>query len=64
VRITEFWRRMNEQFGEVYAQSVAKDYVLAGIGDRTITQALADGEDVRAIWRAVSTAFNVPERFR
>jgi hypothetical protein len=55
---------MDEQFGPVYAQSVAKDFVLAGLDGRTIMQALADGEDVRAIWRAVCTAFNVPERFR
>ena len=55
---------MNEQFGEVYAQSVAKDYVLAGLGGRTISQALADGEDVKVIWRAVCAAFNVPERLR
>lgn len=64
MRLTEFWRRMDEQFGPVYAQSVAKDYVLAGLGERTITQALADGEDAKVIWRAVCTAFNVPERLR
>ena len=64
MRLTEFWRRMDEQFGSVYAQSVAKDYVLAGLGGRTVMQALADGEDVKEIWRAVCTAFNVPERLR
>ncbi len=55
---------MDEQFGSVYAQSVAKDYVLAGLGGRTINQALADGDDVKAIWRAVCAAFPVPERLR
>jgi hypothetical protein len=55
---------MDEQFGDVYAQSVAKDFVLAGLGDRTVNQALEDGEDVKVIWRAVCTAFNVPERLR
>jgi Protein of unknown function (DUF3046) len=55
---------MDEQFGSAYAQSVSKDYVLAGLGGRTISQALADGEDVKAIWRAVCTAFPVPERLR
>ncbi len=55
---------MDEQFGSAYAQSVAKDYVLAGLGGRTIAQALADGEDVKKIWRAVGAAFNVPERLR
>jgi tRNA A22 N-methylase len=64
VRLTEFWRRMDEQFGAAYAQSVAKDYVLAGLGGRTIAQALAEGDDVKAIWRAVCAAFNVPERLR
>jgi hypothetical protein len=62
--MTEFWQRMNEQFGELYAQSVAKDYVLAGLGDRTVQQALTDGEDVKKIWREVCGAFPVPERLR
>ena len=64
VRLTEFWRRMDEQFGDAYAQSVAKDYVLAGLGGRTIAQALAEGDDAKAIWRAVCAAFSVPERLR
>ncbi len=55
---------MDEQFGAVYAQSVAKDYVLAGLGGRTITQAMADGDDVKTIWRAVCAAFPVPDRLR
>ena len=64
VRMTEFWHRMDEQFGAAYAQSVAKDFVLAGVGDRTVQQALADGEDVKVIWRAVCAAFQVPDRLR
>jgi hypothetical protein len=55
---------MNEQFGPAYAQSVAKDYVIAGLGGRTVEQAIADGEDVKVIWRAVCVAFNVPDRLR
>jgi len=62
--MTEFWHRMDEQFGAAYAQSVAKDFVLAGVGDRTVQQALADGEDVKVIWRAVCAAFPVPDRLR
>ena len=64
VRLTEFWERMNAQFGGMYAQSVAKDQVLAELGDRTVNQALADGEDAKTVWRAVSEAFDVPERLR
>jgi hypothetical protein len=64
VRLTAFWERMRTQFGEVYADSVAKDHVLAGLGGRTVNQALADGEDVKKVWRAVCEAFHVPERLR
>jgi hypothetical protein len=64
VRLTLFWERMRAQFGDVYAESVAKDQVLASLGGRTISQALADGEDVKVVWRAVCEAFQVPERMR
>ena len=62
--MTEFWDRMRAQFGEVYAQSLAKDYVFANLGGRTVERALADGEDVKVIWRAVCQAFDVPENRR
>lgn len=55
---------MDEHFGAVYAQSVAKDYVLAGLAGRTIEQALAEGEDVKDVWGAVCAEFGVPRRLR
>jgi hypothetical protein len=64
VRLTVFWERMNAQFGEGYAESLAKDYVFANLGGRTIIQALADGEDAKTVWRAVCETFPVPERLR
>jgi Protein of unknown function (DUF3046) len=64
VRLTEFWARMREQFGDVYAESLAKDYVLSNLGGRTVNQALADGEDAKVVWRAVSDTFNVPDSLR
>ncbi len=62
--MTEFWARMRTQFGDVYAQSVAKDYVFEKLGGRTIERALADGEDAKVVWRAVCETFDVPERLR
>jgi hypothetical protein len=62
VRLTVFWERMNAQFGDRYAASVARDYVLAGLGHRTVEQALADGVDPKIIWREVCADFDVPER--
>jgi hypothetical protein len=64
VRLTEFWARMRRQFGDSYAESVAQDQVLSGLGSRTVNQALADGEDAKVVWRAVCEAFKVPERQR
>ena len=49
VRLTEFWARMRAQFGDVYAQSVAKDYVFEKLDGRTIERALADGEDAKKV---------------
>ncbi len=64
MRITVFWERMNQQFGEGYAESVAKDYVMAGLGGRTIEQALADGVAAKTVWQAVCGTFDVPQRLR
>jgi hypothetical protein len=64
VKLTEFWDRMHQQFGEAYAESVAKDQVMAALGNRTVNEALADGEDAKTVWRAVCQAFDVPERLR
>ena len=64
VRLTVFWDRMRAQFGEAYADSVAKDQVMAALGDRTVNQALADGEDAKSVWRAVCETFDVPQRLR
>ena len=64
VRLTMFWERMRTQFGDTYAESVAKDYVIASLGGRTVNKALADGEDAKVVWRAVCETFNVPESLR
>ncbi len=64
MRLTEFWARMKEQFGDVYAESLAKDYVLSNLGERTVNKALADGEDPKVVWRAVCDTFNVPDSLR
>ena len=64
MRLTEFWARMREQFGDVYAESLAKDYVLSNLDGRTVNEALADGVDAKVVWRAVCDTFNVPDSLR
>jgi hypothetical protein len=55
---------MNQHFGEGYAESVARDQVIAELGSRTIDQAFGDGVDTRTVWKAVCSAFDVPDRLR
>ena len=64
MRHTEFWERMREQFGDSYADSFARDFVIAELGGRTVSEAIADGEDVKEIWRAVCDALELPPSVR
>jgi tRNA A22 N-methylase len=64
MRLTDFWNRMHRHFGEVYAESWAKDYVIAGLGGRTVEQALAEGIAVKQVWRAVCQEVDVDPRLR
>jgi hypothetical protein len=60
VRLTEFWVRMQAEFGPGYCDSFARDFVLAPLGGRTVEQALADGVDAKTVWRAVCAAMEWP----
>jgi len=51
---------MDARFGAAYARSYAADQVLSTLGGRTVERALADGDDVTAVWRAVCEAEQVP----
>ncbi|WP_204043329.1 DUF3046 domain-containing protein [Acrocarpospora phusangensis] len=64
MRLTEFWDRMNTHFGEGYAESWARDYVIADLGSRTVEQALADGVGAKQVWRAVCQTVDVDTRLR
>jgi hypothetical protein len=55
---------MRAQFGEVYAQSLAKDFVFGNLGERTVERALSDGVDAKVVWRTVCDTFNVPDSRR
>lgn len=56
MRLTEFWARMERLLGETYADSYARDQVLATLGGRTVHDALTQGEDAKDVWRAVLAA--------
>lgn len=60
MRLTIFWERMRAHFGEAYADSFARDHVMAELGGRTVRQALDDGWEAKDVWRAVCAAMDVP----
>ena len=64
MRLSHFWERMHGQFGEAYADSLARDYVIESLGSRTVHQALADGISAKEVWRAVCDAFDLPATAR
>ena len=63
MKLTEFWRRMDERFGTTYARSLAADYRLPALGS-TIDAALAAGVEARDVWRAVCAEFEMPAALR
>lgn len=59
MRQTDFWARMNRRFGAAYAESFARDMVIAPLGGRTVVEALGAGTDVKEVWRAVCEVVEV-----
>ncbi|MFC5665556.1 DUF3046 domain-containing protein [Kitasatospora misakiensis] len=64
MRLTEFWRRMDEHFGGAYAESFASDHVMSELGGRTVRQALEAGWEAKDVWRVVCATQGVPAVLR
>ena len=64
VKHTEFWRRMDGHFGAGYSHSVAADQVLSELGSVTANAAIARGDSLKHVWRAVCNAYEIPEKHR
>jgi Protein of unknown function (DUF3046) len=64
VRHSELRDRLVRHLGDGFAQAWARDQVLAGLEFRSVEQALADGEPVLRVWRAVWRELELPESER
>lgn len=64
MRRTQFWDRLEEAFGRSGAETFAQDHVLTRLRDRTVNQALAQGEDAKIIWNAIVVEMQLPARMR
>ncbi|MEC4015899.1 DUF3046 domain-containing protein [Streptomyces sp. H27-D2] len=60
MRLTAFWQRMADYFGEAYAETFARDHVMSQLGGRTVRQALDAGWNAKDVWRGVCAAMDVP----
>ena len=64
MRHTEFWARMESALGSAYARTWSREHVIAGLGGRTVTQALEAGESPKTVWRAVWQTLDLPPNQR
>jgi hypothetical protein len=64
VRISDYWRLMDDEFGAGYSRVLSSTLVLAGVGGRTADQALAAGVSPRNVWLAICDVQDVPPERR
>ena len=64
VRLQEFWSRLDEHFGSMRAQSVARDHVFSALGGRTAVEAIEAGLPLRRVWLAICEDYDVPRKER
>lgn len=64
MRETEFWQRMEQHLGAAYAHVWADQTHMAGLGNRTVSDALRAGVPCKVIWRAVHEHLELPARER
>ena len=52
---------MSDEFGSAYASVIESDLALTEFQDRTASQCLTAGEDLREVWLAICRAKDVPQ---
>ncbi|ROP74114.1 DUF3046 domain-containing protein [Curtobacterium sp. PhB115] len=60
MRVSEFWRAVDQVFGEAYGSVVTRDVVLEELGGRSAVDALGAGIDARRVWDALCDSQDVP----
>jgi hypothetical protein len=60
MRMSDFWRLMDDEFGAAYAHSLARDHVLGVLDNRTPLEALESGVKLREVWLALCADMDVP----
>ncbi len=64
MRESELWRRLEAELGADYVRSWASSQAMAELDGRTVQEALADGVEIKAIWRACWSFLELPAQKR
>jgi hypothetical protein len=64
MRLSDFWRLMDDEFGPAYSRVLASDLVLGSLGGKTAAEALSGGTEPKAVWLAVCDVQEVPPERR
>ncbi len=64
MRISDYWRLMDDEFGAGYSRVLSGTLVLAGVGGRTADAALGAGVNPRDVWLAMCDVQDVPPERR
>ena len=64
MRLSEFNRAVDEEFGHAYGRMLVRDLVLPELGSVTAEQALTAGRPAKDVWLALCEATDVPPQRR
>ena len=64
MRLSEFRRAVDDEFGATYGAVLVHDLVLGALNGRTAQEALAAGVPASEVWGALCEAKDVPESRR
>ncbi len=60
VRLSDFWRLMDDEFGSGYSRVLASELVLGELDGRSARDALDAGVEPRKVWLAICEKQDVP----
>ncbi|WP_338748048.1 DUF3046 domain-containing protein [Janibacter alittae] len=64
MRLSRFWTLMTDEFGQAYADTLARGHVVQSLGERTVVAALEDGVPPRLVWESLCEDLGIPEHRR
>lgn len=61
MRVSEFWRAVEDEFGGPYGRFQANSQVISALGERTPAEAIEAGVSVKQVWIEFCRQMDVPE---